>query len=160
MTADVTVGSTAELTFTEFPGKTFPGKVVRTAGAIDQTSRTLLTEIDVPNPDGKLFAGASVQIHLSTGGDNQSMLIPANTLIFGKDGTSVATVGPDNKVAVKKIKIGKDLGTSLEITHGLSSNDRVILNPAAGLASGQKVKVRSSTSAGSEASPVLSLKQP
>jgi RND family efflux transporter MFP subunit len=160
MTEDVTVGSTAELTFTEFPGKTFPGKVVRTAGAIDQTSRTLLTEIDVPNPDGKLFAGASVQIHLSAGGDDKSMLIPANTLIFGKDGTSVATVGPDNKVALKKIKIGKDLGTSLEITHGLSSNDRVILNPAAGLASGQKVKVRSSTSAGPEASPVLSLKQP
>jgi RND family efflux transporter MFP subunit len=154
MTEDVTVGSTAELTFADFPGKTFPGKVVRTAGAIDQTSRTLLTEIDVPNPDGKLFAGASAQIHLSTGGDRRSMLIPANTLIFGKEGPSVATVGPDNKVALKKVKIGADLGTSLEITQGLSTNDRVILNPAAGLTPGQTVKIRSSTDASLEATPV------
>ncbi|HEY2122070.1 MAG TPA: efflux RND transporter periplasmic adaptor subunit [Chthoniobacterales bacterium] len=65
MTEDVTVGSIAELTFADFPGKTFPGKVVRTAGAIDQTSRTLLTEIDVPNPDGKLFAGASPRFILA-----------------------------------------------------------------------------------------------
>jgi RND family efflux transporter MFP subunit len=144
MTEDVTVGSIAELTFTEFPGKTFPGKVVRTAGAIDQTSRTLLTEIDVPNPVGNLFAGAHVQIHLSTGGERRSMLIPSNTLIFRADGTSVATVGSDNKVALKKIKIGKDLGTSLEITQGLSSNDRVILNPSADLESGQTVNVRRS----------------
>jgi RND family efflux transporter MFP subunit len=160
MTEDVTVGSTAQLTFTEFPGKTFPGKVVRTAGAIDQISRTLLTEIDVPNADGSLFAGANVQIHLSAGGDRRSMLIPSNTLIFRADGISVATVGSDNKVALKKIKIGKDLGTSLEITQGLSSNDRVILNPSADLESGQRVNVRSSTNAGPDASPVLSLKQP
>ncbi|HEY2122071.1 MAG TPA: hypothetical protein VGH07_00625 [Chthoniobacterales bacterium] len=78
------------------------------------------------------------------------MLIPANTLIFGKDGPSVATVGPDNKVALKKVKIGADLGTSLEIKQGLSTNDRVILNPAAGLTPGQTVKIRSSTIADPE----------
>ncbi len=144
MTQDVQVGSTAELTFSEFPGKAFPGKVVRTSGAIDQTSRTLLTEIDVPNPDGGLFAGAYVQIHLSTGGDRRSILIPANTLIFRSDGDSVATVGPDNKVALKKIKIGKDLGASIEVIQGLSKDDRVILDPAVGLVSGQIMNVRPS----------------
>jgi RND family efflux transporter MFP subunit len=142
MTQDVAVGSTAELSFSEIPGKTFPGKVVRTAGAIDQTSRTLLTEVDVSDPDDRLFAGASVQIRLSTGGDRTSILIPANTLIFRSDGASVATVGPDNKLALKKIKIGKDLGPWVEVAQGLSKGDRLILDPPAGLASGQTVNVR------------------
>jgi RND family efflux transporter MFP subunit len=160
MTQDVQVGSTAELSFSEVPGNTFPGKVVRTAGSIDQASRTLLTEIDVPNPDGRLFAGASVQIHLSTGGDRRSILIPANTLIFQSDGTSVAAVGPEGEVALKKIKIGKDLGTSVEVTQGLSKDDRVILDPAAGLASGQIVNVRPSKDEGVAATSTPEPKQP
>jgi RND family efflux transporter MFP subunit len=160
MTQDVAVGSTAELSFSEIPGKTFPGKVVRTAGAIDQTSRTLLTEVDVSNPDDRLFAGASVQIRLSTGGERRSILIPANTLIFRSDGTSVATVGPDNKLVVKKIKIGKDLGPWLEITQGLSKDDLVILDPAAGLASGQTVNVRPTKNEGGAATPPPEPKQP
>jgi RND family efflux transporter MFP subunit len=142
MTGDVKVGGSAELRFSEIPGKTFVGKVVRTARAIDPTSRTLLTEIDVPNPNGELFAGAHVQIRVTTGGDTQSLLIPANTLIFGQDGISVGTVGNHNKVEVRKIKTGKDLGTSVEVTQGLSPDDRVILNPSASLATGQTVRIR------------------
>jgi RND family efflux transporter MFP subunit len=142
MTEDVKVGGSAELRFSEIPGKTFVGKVVRTARAIDPTSRTLLTEIDVPNPNGELFAGAHVQIRMTTGGDRQSLLISANTLVFGPDGVSVGVVGSDNKVELRKVKIGKDLGTSLEITQGLSHNDRVILNPSASLISGQTVRIR------------------
>ena len=142
MTEDAKVGGSAELRFSEIPGKTFLGKVVRTARAIDPTSRTLLTEIDVPNPKGELFAGAHVQIRVTTGGDRQSLLIPANTLVFGPDGVSVGVVGSDHKVELRKVKIGKDLGTSLEITQGLSHNDRVILNPSASLTSGQTVRIR------------------
>jgi RND family efflux transporter MFP subunit len=153
MTQDVAVGSTADLSFSEIPGKTFPGKVVRTAGAIDQASRTLLTEVDVSNPDDKLFAGASVQIRLGTGSDRRSILVPANTLIFRSGVTSVATVGPDNKVALKKITIGKDLGAWVEITQGLSKDDLVILDPAAGLASGQTVNVRPMNNDGGAAIP-------
>jgi RND family efflux transporter MFP subunit len=142
MTGDIKVGGSAELRFSEIPGKTFVGKVVRTARAINPTSRTLLTEIDVPNPSGDLFAGAHVQIRVTTGGDTQSLLIPANTLIFRQDQISVGIVGSDHKVEVRKIKIGKDLGTSLEVVQGLSADDRVILNPSASLATGQTVRIR------------------
>ncbi len=160
MTEDVKVGSTAALSFSEVPGKTFPGKVVRTAGAIDQTSRTLLTEIDVPNPDGRLFAGAYVQIHLGTGGERRTLLIPANTLIFRADGITVATVGSDNKVSLKKIKIGKDLGTSIEVNQGLSPDDRVILDPGAGLAAGETVKLRAANDNSVAAASTSQPKQP
>ena len=115
MAHQVTVGDRAELKFDEFPERTFAGKVVRTAGAIDPTSRTLLTEVDVPNENGQLFPGAYMQVHLSTGGSKQSLLIPANTLLFRSEGTMVGVVGADHKVKLKKIKIGKDLGTHLEI---------------------------------------------
>ena len=142
MTGDVKVGGSAELRFSEIPGKTFVGKVVRTARAIDPTSRTLLTEIDVPNPSGDLFAGAHVQIRVTTGGDTQSLLIPANTLIFKQNEISVGILGSDHRVEVRKIKIGKDLGTSLEVVQGLSADDRVILNPSASLATGQTVRIR------------------
>jgi RND family efflux transporter MFP subunit len=139
---EAAVGVTAELKFSEFPEKSFAGKIVRTAGAVDPISRTLLTEVEVPNEDGQLFPGAYVQVHLSTGGRSQSLLIPSNTLLFRPEGMMVGVVGADNKVELKKIEIGKDLGTHLEIIHGLSSEDRVIVNPSDSLASGQTVKIR------------------
>jgi RND family efflux transporter MFP subunit len=142
MAQDVDVGSSAELRFDEFPDKTFAGKVARTAGAIDPSSRTLLTEVDVPNESGLLFPGAYMQVHLTMGGSRQSLLIPANTLLFRSEGTVVGVVGGDGKVQLKKIKIGKDLGTQLEVAQGLSPDDQVIVNPSDSLASGQTVKVR------------------
>lgn len=144
MAQEVSVGDTAVLKFDEFPEKTFAGKVVRTAGAIDPTSRTLLTEVDVPNENGQLFPGAYVQVHLSSGGRKQSLLLPANTVLFRSEGTMVGVVGAGNKVELKKIKIGKDLGTHLEITQGLSPDDQVIVDPSESLASGQTVKIRPS----------------
>src|ERR1700693_764889 len=144
MSSDVKVGASAELGFDEFPEKSFPGKVVRTAGAIDPTSRTFLTEVDVPNEDGRLLPGAFVQVHLSTGGSRQSLMIPANTLLFRSEGTMVGVVGAENKVEVRKIKIGKDLGTNMEVTQGLSPDDLLIVNPSDSRASGQTVRVRPS----------------
>ena len=141
MAEDVSVGDGAELKFSEFPERTFAGKVVRTAGAIDPTSRTLRTEVDVPNENGQLFPGAYMQVHLSTGGNRQSLLVPANTVLFRSDGTTMGVVGSDNKVELKKIEIGKDLGTQLEIAQGLSPDDRVIINPSDSLASGQIVRI-------------------
>ena len=144
MAHQVTVGDRAELKFDEFPDRTFAGKVVRTAGAIDPTSRTLLTEVDVPNEHGQLFPGAYMQVHLTTGGNQRSLLIPANTLLFRPGGMMVGVVGADHKVTLKKVKIGKDLGTHLEIVQGLSPVDQVIVNPSSNLADGQTVKVRGS----------------
>jgi RND family efflux transporter MFP subunit len=142
MAQDVAVGATAQLKFNEFPGRDFSGKVVRTSGAIDPNSRTLLTEVDVPNESGELFPGAYTQVHLVTGNNNRSVLIPANTLLFRSEGAAVGVVNQNNTVELKKIKIGRDLGTQLEIVQGLSLDDRVIINPADSLAAGQRVKVR------------------
>jgi len=144
MARDVTVGNSADLRFDEFPERTFAGKVVRTAGAIDPTSRTLLTEVEVPNENGQLFPGAYMQVHLSTGGSRQSLILPANTLLFRSEGTMVGVVGADNKAEIKKIKIGKDLGSHLEVIEGLSPDDQVIVNPSYSLASGQPLRIRSS----------------
>jgi RND family efflux transporter MFP subunit len=142
MADEVAIGDGADLKLDEFPERTFPGRVVRTAGAIDPVSRTLLTEVDVQNENSQLFPGAYVQVHLSAGGRRQSLMIPANTLIFRSEGTMVGVVGAENKVEVKKIKIGKDLGTHLEVTQGLSPDDQVIVDPSTSLASGQKVRIR------------------
>jgi hypothetical protein len=100
--------------------------------------------VDVANETGELYPGAYTQVHLTTGGQNRSLLIPANALLFRSEGTIVGIVNQNNTVELKKIKIGRDLGTQLEITLGLNSDDRVIINPSDSLASGQKVKVRPS----------------
>jgi RND family efflux transporter MFP subunit len=142
MAQDVAVGASAELRFNEFPGREFTGKVVRTAGAIDPNSRTLLTEVDVPNETGELFPGAYTQVRLVTGANNRSVLVPANTLLFRSEGAAVGVVNQDNIVELKKIKIGRDLGNQLEVTQGVSPDDRIIVNPSDSLAAGQKVKVR------------------
>jgi RND family efflux transporter MFP subunit len=150
MRRNVAVGDSAELKFDEIPGRTFAGKVVRTAGAIDPTSRTLLTEVDVPNENSQLFPGAYMQVHLSTGSSKQSLLIPANTLLFRSEGIMVGVVGADNKVDLKKIKIGQDLGSQLEVIQGLSPDDQVIINPSDSLASGQVVRIRPSQNEGKQ----------
>jgi len=142
MAQDVSVGANTELKFNEFPGREFAGKVVRTAGAIDPSSRTLLTEVDVPNESGELFPGAYTQVRLVTGGNNRSVLIAANTLLFRSEGAAVGIVNQDNVVELRKIKIGRDLGNQLEVTQGLTLDDRTIVNPSDSLAAGQKVKVR------------------
>lgn len=142
MAQDVAVGATAELTFNEFPGKEFSGKVVRTAGAIDPNSRTLLTEVDVPNESAELYPGAYTQVRLVTQGNNRSVLVPANTLLFRSEGAAVGVVDQNNVVELKKIKIGRDLGNQLEVTQGVTIDDRIIVNPSDSLTAGQKVKVR------------------
>jgi RND family efflux transporter MFP subunit len=142
MAQDVAVGAGAELTFNEFPGREFTGKIVRTAGAIDPGSRTLLTEVDVPNESGELYPGAYTQVRLVTGASSQTVLVPANTLLFRSEGAAVGVVDQNNVVELKKIKIGRDLGNQLEVTQGVGVDDRIIVNPSDSLASGQKVKVR------------------
>jgi RND family efflux transporter MFP subunit len=142
MASDVAVGANSELRFNEFPGREFSGKVVRTAGAIDPNSRTLLTEVDVPNDSGELFPGAYTQVRLVAGANNRSVLVPANTLLFRSEGAAVGVVNQNNVVELKKIKIGRDLGNQLEVTQGLNFDDRIIVNPSDSLAAGQKVKVR------------------
>jgi len=143
MAGYVRVGGPANVTFNEFPGQKFPGQVVRTAQAIDPASRTLLTEVDVANDSGQLFPGAYSPVHLETQGP-ASLLVPSSSLIFRSEGASLGIVGPDNRVHLKKIKIGRDLGGKLEIVNGVSPTDRIVVNPGDSLADGMLVHTQES----------------
>ena len=132
-------GTSADLILPEFPGRKFSAHVTTTAGVIDPTSRTLLTELQVSNDSGELFPGAYGQILLKLEADTKTVVVPSNTLLFRADGTTAGVVRPDGKVETRKIVIGRDLGSTLEITEGLTENDMVIMNPSDGLEAGQWV---------------------
>ncbi len=132
----------ATLTFSELPGQCFTGKVDRTAGAIDPISRTLLTEILVTNQDGKLFPGAHamVRVNMNTGVD--PVVVPVNTLLFrNEQGVQVGLVDSDGKVRLADVTVGRDYGTTVEIVHGLTETDNVILNPSDSLEAGIQVRI-------------------
>jgi RND family efflux transporter MFP subunit len=132
----------ATLTFSELPGRSFEGRVDRTAGAIDPVSRTLLTEILVSNRDGTLFPGAHtmVQVHLATGAN--PVIVPVNTLLFRNEhGVQAGVVDSNGIVRLVDVTIGRDYGTKVEIVHGLSETDNVILNPSDSLEAGSKVRI-------------------
>ncbi|MGO8701518.1 MAG: efflux RND transporter periplasmic adaptor subunit [Limisphaerales bacterium] len=132
----------AILTFSEMPGQTFTGKVDRTAGAIDPLSRTLLTEVLVSNRDGKLFPGAHVMVRLNLNTGADPVVVPVNTLLFRNDqGVQVGVVGSNNTVRLADVTIGRDYGTSVEIIHGLSETDNVIINPSDSLEAGMPVRI-------------------
>lgn len=143
MAGYVRIGGPAHVTFSEFPGQKFYGQVVRTAQAIDPASRTLLTEIDVANDAGQLLPGAYSPVHLETEGPT-SLLVPSSSLLFRSEGASLGVVGSDNRVQIKKVTIGRDLGSKLEIVSGLSPTDRIVVNPVDGLANGTLVRVQGS----------------
>jgi membrane fusion protein (multidrug efflux system) len=134
-------GVQADLTLNELPGKKFPAHVTNTAGAIDPSSRTLLTELEVPNENHQLLPGAYAQITLKLVGDTGLVTIPSNALLFRSEGPAVGVVHPDGKVEIRKVVINRDLGDKLQIAQGLSDTDQVIINPSDGLANGVAVTV-------------------
>jgi RND family efflux transporter MFP subunit len=137
----VKVGGPAELAVNEYPGRTFPGHVVSTAGAINSTSKRLLTELDVPNPTGELLAGSYAQVTLQLQTDKGGVMIPPRTLLFQSGTPAVGVVHPDGKVEIRKVSINRDLGNRLEISKGLSESDRIIINPSSGLVTGTVVTI-------------------
>ena len=134
-------GVEADVTLTEYPGRTFKGTLVRTNQAIDAASRTMLAEVGVDNPAGELLPGGYAQVHLKLRTSSTAVVIPVNTLIFRSEGAQVAVVQADQRVVLKKIVLGRDFGTEVEVVSGLESNEAVILNPADSLTSGTQVRV-------------------
>ena len=134
-------GSTAFLDFAEFPGEKFEGKVAHIAGALEPATRTLNTEVEVDNKDGRLFPGAFANVHLSLPLKKAPMVVPVNTLIFRSQGTQVGVVDASGVVHLQSVTIGQDYGTSLEVTSGISPADSIIVNPSDSLADGTKVQV-------------------
>jgi RND family efflux transporter MFP subunit len=122
-------GQTARITAPGLPGREFTGTVVRTANALDPTSRTLLAEVNVPNSAGELLPGMSVQVDLSGSRRNAPLLIPADALIVRTNGSEVAVVRPGGTVHIQKIVVGRDYGDRLEVLGGLNQGDTLIQNP-------------------------------
>jgi RND family efflux transporter MFP subunit len=138
-------GASATLTLDEFPGESFHGRLVRNANAIDLSSRTLLVEVDVDNPTGRLLPGAYTSVHLSLPSALQSITVPANTLLFRKEGLRTAVVR-NGHAQLAPVTIGRDYGEKVEILSGLQPTDEVIVDPSDSLISGTVVRIADSTS--------------
>jgi RND family efflux transporter MFP subunit len=137
----VKVGMEADLTLPEFPGQTFQARVTTTADVVDPASRSLLTELQIPNASGEILPGAYAQITLKFAGTSPYLAIPENTLIFRREGAAVGVVDANGKVEIRPITINQDLGTKLEVSRGLSTTDQVILDPSDSLANGTTVRI-------------------
>lgn len=134
-------GVEAVVRLPEIPDQTFPGKVTRIADAIQPDTRTLLTEIDVPNPGGVLKPGNYVTAELHIPRKTPSLLVPADAIVFNSDGVHVAVI-EDGTVHQRKVTVARDLGTEVEVRDGVKAGDQVVLNPPVDLAEGSKVEVR------------------
>jgi len=134
-------GLLAEVHVPELPGRTFEGKVSRNSVALDAASRTMLAEVDVPNPDGALRPGFFVDVKFGIPRQVPTVMIPAEALLFNADGLRVAAVDDSGHVHLHKVSIYRDYGTKIELREGLKGGERVALSPPADIAEGQKVKV-------------------
>lgn len=133
-------GTPAELAIPELPGRRFAGRVVRTSDSMDPASRTLKVEVDVDNPKGTLMPGEFVQVYFKLPAPVNSVTVPVNALLFRAEGMSAAIVR-DGHIALVPVSIGHDYGDSLEVTSGLSPDDRIVVNPPDSIANGQQVRL-------------------
>jgi RND family efflux transporter MFP subunit len=140
-------GLGAFLELAQYPGQNFQGKVVRTAEAIDPNTRTLLTEVDVPNKTSQLFPGGYAQVHLQVKVAASRVQVPVNALLFRAEGLRAAVVDANHKIHLRQLTIGRDFGTTLEVLQGLEPADWIVLNPADSLDEGQDVRVKEAAQA-------------
>jgi RND family efflux transporter MFP subunit len=145
LTEFVKVGAKADPTVGQVAGRKYAAQVVGTAGAINPTSKRLLTELEVPNKPGQLFPGAYVQVTLKIEGDKGDLTIPAGTLLFTSGKPAVGVVRPNGTVEIRQIAIHRDLGSTLEISEGLSQSDQVIASPPPDLVDGTVVIIAKPT---------------
>jgi RND family efflux transporter MFP subunit len=130
----------------EIPGRTFSGKVTRIAKALETNTRTLLTEIDISNPDDALQPGVYCIVELNIPVKTPSLIVPADATIFNQNGLQVAVV-EDGTVHIRKVSVTRDLGTQVEVDDGVRQGDQVIVNPPVTLVEGSKVRARAEVAA-------------
>jgi RND family efflux transporter MFP subunit len=140
--ASMREGLKAKILVQERPGQDFEGTVTRTAGALDPTSRTMQVEVQVPNHDGKLYAGMYGEVKFLLPDDNAPIVVPADAFVFRAQGPQVVTVTNDNHIHWQKISVGRDFGTQLEVLDGLKENTEVVMNPTDDLREGVEVQVK------------------
>jgi len=141
----VEVGQGADLSIGELPDRKFEAKVVRTAGAMDPSSRTLLAELEVNNPQNEILAGSYAQVRFHDTQGDPTLTLPANTLLFRSEGMQVGVVGTSGKVEMRTVRLGRDFGQTVEVVEGIQAGDHVIVNPPDSLASGITVRVAEPT---------------
>ena len=137
----IEAGQVAEMTVPELPGRVIPARVVRTAGAMEAESRTLLAELDVENAGGEILAGSYTQVRFPQSKRDAALTVPSNCLLFRAEGPQMGVVLPNGVVELRNVRIGRDFGPTLEVLDGVSPADRVIINPADSLVSGTKVRI-------------------
>jgi RND family efflux transporter MFP subunit len=138
----IRAGLASYLELAQFPGRKFQGKVVRTAEAIEPATRTLLTEVDVPNKAGELLPGGYAQVHLNVQIGGTRVQVPVNALLFRSEGLRAVVIDANHKTHLQPLTIGRDFGTSLEVLQGVGPNDWIVLNPADSLEDNQQVNVK------------------
>ncbi|GGF04936.1 RND transporter MFP subunit [Aliidongia dinghuensis] len=141
-TAELHPGLKAKFVLPENPGQPYDATLVTTSNAVDSGSRSMLVELQADNPDGRLAAGTYCEVQFQVPGDPHVVRLPATALVPVDKGVEVAVVGPDDKVAMTPIKLGRDFGDTVEVTAGLKPTDRVIDSPAETLQAGDAVRVQ------------------
>jgi RND family efflux transporter MFP subunit len=148
MARGIRPGQSAEMTVPELPGRTFPAKVVRTAGVIAEDSRTLLVELRVDNPKEQILAGSYAQVGFTEAKVESALTLPANTVLFRAEGPQIGVVQEHGQVELRTVKLGRDFGKTIEVLTGVGPEDRVIVNPSDSLASGATVYTSETTEKG------------
>lgn len=137
----VSDGLKADVMVREIPGRVFTGVVTRTARAIDPVTRTLLTEIQVPNDDHVLLTGSYVQVHMDVSRQHPSLHIPSSALVFNSEGNQVAVVGPDDQIQMRSVQVAEDFGSQIGISTGITAEENVVINPGDRMSDGLKVQI-------------------
>jgi membrane fusion protein, multidrug efflux system len=139
--ASVATGATATVELREFPDEQFRAEVVRTSGSLDPSTRTLRTELHLPNADGRLFPGMYAQVKLSVTGAHRPLIVPANTLVVDAAGVGVVTVDGQSRLQRQPVRLGRDFGREVEVVSGLAANARLVASPRDDLRDGETVTV-------------------
>jgi RND family efflux transporter MFP subunit len=141
LSAGIKAGLKAELQLPQYPNKTFKATVATTSSSINTNARTLLVELHADNPDGELQPGAYAQVDFELPTDPNIVRVPTSALVFRERGMEVAMIGPGDTIELRPIKLGRNLGTEVEVVQGLTLSDRLVNSPPDSLASGDKVRV-------------------
>lgn len=139
--SEIKVGMPATVTLAEMPGRSFTGKIVRSADSIDPATRTLLVEVDIDNHGGQLLAGSYAEVHFNIKSQSPLLLVPVSALLFRSEGLRIALVDSNNRAKLVPVTLGRDYGTHVEVVSGLTPNDRVIDSPPDSLLDGQEVRI-------------------
>ena len=153
LSAAIHDGLTAELDLPQYPDRTFKATVATTSQAINEAARTLLVELHADNTDNLLQPGTYAEVHFDLASNSETVRIPTSALVFREKGMQVAILGKDNRVELRPVKLGRNLGSDVEVLSGLTAQERVIESPPDSLSSGDLVRLADNTPVASPAAP-------